>query len=855
MARALLLVLAVALLSRTQASLYSSSDAVISLDEGGFDALMQADGVAVVEFMAPWCGHCKSLAPHYKAVAKSLKGLAVVAAVDCDDKNNANLCSKQNIKGFPTLQLFGPSKELNANTKEYTKEAIPYDGPRTAKPISEAVTALLTDLHITRIVTEPQLDTFLASQPGSPKVLLFTSKPASTPLYKALSLQLHSKLGFGEAQGSASAVLERYGVKDLPMLVVVQPDGSTDGYTGDYKAPQLLAFLQSFLPKEDARPSGTKQPINPLPHLTLDDFDKADQDEGMALVGFYAGSEGPCTAQLAQLAKAAKDMQAVAPVGVVNVTAHWQPPVDGASTPTLSSEHRATLTRLGVDVARLASGTGCEIQVVLLPFGADKAELEDYQVYTGAVEGKAMQAFVTDAMPSFAFALSASSLNAFMSAPAGDGSLLTTKMVLFTSKKEVPGVYKALAMNFRQHGSIAFAWVQSTDATGEMLMKQFKVTKVPSLVAVLPQELSGGAEEEAGGGDRQRGLQVQPYFGPMKYNGMADFLVGVAPPCWPAIHHVRGSLFDSQQRTKEPNTRKEEAEEKRRCPHSTLAPVHTTRAHRKSPRWPASPAALLRPPVAGAGLPQVHIAQYMDHIGGKAPAGLAVEQLTPHLQDDPALAARCTAQPGLCLLALLDPAAAGHGKTLQSLALVAARREGQPLHFGWIDARGQQPLLSAFNVLRSDLPTLVAVSPSKLRFAVSQGDSITDTKRMDAFIDGVLSAKIRTSPLQAMPGILGSVSEAPQSDSSSEPRGGGSGSGPGSVPEAEEAQIVEEEEFDLSDVMGEELGSSLASASDRVAQVDRELEAEKAERASAAAQDAKKKKKKKRSKKKSDSEL
>lgn len=48
MARALLLVLAVALLSRTQASLYSSSDAVISLDENGFDALMQADGVAVV---------------------------------------------------------------------------------------------------------------------------------------------------------------------------------------------------------------------------------------------------------------------------------------------------------------------------------------------------------------------------------------------------------------------------------------------------------------------------------------------------------------------------------------------------------------------------------------------------------------------------------------------------------------------------------------------------------------------------------------------------------------------------------------------------------------------------------------
>lgn len=46
-----------------------------------------------------------------------------------------------------------------------------------------------------------------------------------------------------------------------------------------------------------------------------------------------------------------------------------------------------------------------------------------------------MQAFVTDAMPSFAFALSASSLNAFMSAPASDGSLLTTKVGLHVQQQ------------------------------------------------------------------------------------------------------------------------------------------------------------------------------------------------------------------------------------------------------------------------------------------------------------------------------------------------------------------------------------------------------------------------------------
>lgn len=89
---------------------------------------------------------------------------------------------------------------------------------------------------------------------------------------------------------------------------------------------------------------------------------------------------GPCTAQLALLAKVAKDMQAVAPIAVVNMTALWQTASEASGALTLFSAHHATLTRLGVNVARLAAATECELQIVLLPFGADKAELEDYQV-------------------------------------------------------------------------------------------------------------------------------------------------------------------------------------------------------------------------------------------------------------------------------------------------------------------------------------------------------------------------------------------------------------------------------------------------------------------------------------------
>ena len=55
-------------------ALYSASDDVVELTQSNFASkVTKSDELWIVEFYAPWCGHCKSMAPEYKKLAKELK--------------------------------------------------------------------------------------------------------------------------------------------------------------------------------------------------------------------------------------------------------------------------------------------------------------------------------------------------------------------------------------------------------------------------------------------------------------------------------------------------------------------------------------------------------------------------------------------------------------------------------------------------------------------------------------------------------------------------------------------------------------------------------------------------------------
>jgi protein disulfide-isomerase-like protein len=106
------------------------------------EIVMKSNHVVMVEFFAPWCGHCKQLAPEYAKAASKLKGLAKLVAVDCDNSSNRELCSKYGVQGFPTLKVFSAGKKGMPSD---------YNSERTSKAIVDAITPMIPARFISKI--------------------------------------------------------------------------------------------------------------------------------------------------------------------------------------------------------------------------------------------------------------------------------------------------------------------------------------------------------------------------------------------------------------------------------------------------------------------------------------------------------------------------------------------------------------------------------------------------------------------------------------------------------------------------------------------------------------------------------
>jgi len=105
-----LLIATCLMLSNVALGLYSDNSPVVKLTSANFNQLVLNDknSMWMVEFYAPWCGHCKNLAPAWEQAAKQLKGVVKFGAVDMTTDQSVG--QPYNIQGYPTLKFFGDNK-------------------------------------------------------------------------------------------------------------------------------------------------------------------------------------------------------------------------------------------------------------------------------------------------------------------------------------------------------------------------------------------------------------------------------------------------------------------------------------------------------------------------------------------------------------------------------------------------------------------------------------------------------------------------------------------------------------------------------------------------------------------------
>lgn len=102
------------------------------------------------------------------------------------------------------------------------------------------------------LVTSDNYDQFVNRDPTKYKVLLFTERKSTAPIFKALSKQYKDKLLFGEVRKSDSVMLTRFGITEFPKIVIVTNPFiyESEVYNGEIKIDRITKFLNNYSYKQ-----------------------------------------------------------------------------------------------------------------------------------------------------------------------------------------------------------------------------------------------------------------------------------------------------------------------------------------------------------------------------------------------------------------------------------------------------------------------------------------------------------------------------------------------------------------------------------------------------------------------------
>ncbi|CCL99003.1 uncharacterized protein FIBRA_01011 [Fibroporia radiculosa] len=189
--------------------------AVLALTDKTFgDAIKE--GTVFIKFYAPWCGHCKKLAPIWTQLAGKMQHKLTIAEVNCEAHDA--LCRNEGVTGFPMLVYYGPNgggkteytggRKLE-QLKAFSEKVI---GPAIQEVKYEDLPSIMSESPSLYLLLHPPSDSRTIREVLKASSVLF----GSPPIYSSSSSFLYD---YFSVQSNSAVILALKDHDDIPAAV------------------------------------------------------------------------------------------------------------------------------------------------------------------------------------------------------------------------------------------------------------------------------------------------------------------------------------------------------------------------------------------------------------------------------------------------------------------------------------------------------------------------------------------------------------------------------------------------------------------------------------------------------------
>ncbi|KAI1142969.1 protein disulfide isomerase [Hypoxylon sp. FL0543] len=216
------------LLAAAGVSAADAASDVTQLNKETFNDFIKSNDLVLAEFFAPWCGHCKALAPEYEEAATTLKEKSIkLAKVDCTEESE--LCQSFGVEGYPTLKIFRGLENIT-----------PYTGQRKAGAITSYM--IKQSLPAVSLLTPETLEDFKTADKVVLVAYIDASDKASNETYTKIAEKFRDSYLFGATNDATLAEAE--GVKAPAIVLYKQFDEGKATFTDKFEEEAIENFAK-----------------------------------------------------------------------------------------------------------------------------------------------------------------------------------------------------------------------------------------------------------------------------------------------------------------------------------------------------------------------------------------------------------------------------------------------------------------------------------------------------------------------------------------------------------------------------------------------------------------------------------